>query len=178
MQVLDEMIGRPQMASIAKTFNLSDHDLRIIQSVDTYLSAGRELKRWWDRAYSANNFRQQFELQRVFNRPGRSFGFFDEVSYDGRTLPVMGNFQEMFYDQPRTPTSLQEEAAQWMRGQVREFVLHYFMRVSSFRQPETYVETGQPSVPGYLEGLSWCPEANVLREGFGFSQLFYKLRDT
>lgn len=127
--------------------------------------------------YPNNGFREQFELQRVFNRPGRSFGFFDEVSFDGGTLPVMGNFQDMFYDQPRTPTNLEQEAARWMRAQVREFVLHYFMRVSSFRQPEAAVESGQPTPPRCLEGLSWCKEQNTLRQGFGFSQLYYKLHD-
>lgn len=157
---------------------LTEEDYLIIKRVDQYLAAGVSLKNWWDQTHRAGSFQQQFELQRVFNRPGRSFGFFDEVAYDGGTLPVMGNFQEMFYDQPRTPTRLQQEAAQWMRSQIREFALRYFMRVSSFRQPGIYVEAQQP--PGFRcpEGLSWCPEQDVLREGFGFSQLYFKLQDT
>lgn len=171
-QTFDRPISIPQDAK------LNEDDLRIIQSVDTYLTVGLALKRWWDEASSANSFRHRFELQRVFNRPGRSFGFFDEVNYGSGTLPVMGNFQQMFYDQPRTPTSLQEEAAEWMRGQIREFVLHYFMRVSSFRQPETYVESDRPPASRLPETLSWCPEPDILQQGFGFSQLYYKLRDT
>ncbi len=162
---------------VAESADFTEQDRLILQRVDSYLSSGLALKRWWDKTYSTNSFRQRFELQRVFNRPGRSFGFFDDVSFDGRTLPVMGNFQDMFYDQPRTPTNLQQEAAQWMQDQVREFVLHYFMRVSSFRQPEAYVESGQPSVPHCLEGFSWCTEKDILRQGFGFSQLYYKLCD-
>lgn len=162
---------------VAKSADLTEQDRLVLQRVDSYLSSGLALKRWWDKTYPANGFRQQFELQRVFNRPGRSFGFFDEVSFDGRTLPVMGNFQDMFYDRPRTPTNLQQEAAQWMRDQIREFVLHYFMRVSSFRQPEASVESGRPAPPLCLEGFSWCTEQDILRQGFGFSQLYYKLRD-
>jgi hypothetical protein len=163
---------------VARSADLTDRDRLIIQRVDSYLSAGLALKRWWDETSSANGFRQRFELQRVFNRPGGSFGFFDEVSFDGGTLPVMGSFQEMFYDQPRTPTNLQEEAARWMRAQLREFVLHYFMRVSSFRQPEAYVERGRPAPPRCLEGFSWCDEQDITRQGFGFSQLYYRLRET
>src|SRR6185295_20006569 len=30
----------------------------------------------------------------------------------------------------------------------------------------------------YLERLSWCPVPGVLRQGFGFSQHYYKLRET
>jgi len=156
---------------------LTDQDRIIIQRVDSYLSAGLALKRWWNETYSTNGFRQQFELQRVFNRPDRSFGFFDEVNLDGGTLPVMGSFQDMFYDQSRTPTSLQREAAQWMRAQVREFALRYFMRVSDFRQPEAYVESRQSSPRHFLEGFSWCADQDVLRQGFGYSQLYYKLRE-
>jgi hypothetical protein len=29
-----------------------------------------------------------------------------------------------------------------------------------------------------LEGLSWCNEPDILRQGFGFTQCYYKLRDT
>ena len=171
-------IPLPRSLSVSQLTGLSESDRKIIDSVNTYLSVGLELKRWWDDVSATDNFRQRFELQRVFNRPGRSFGFFDEIEYGSGTLPLMGNFQEMFYDQPRTPTSLQAEAALWMRGQIREFVLQYFMRVSSFRQPETYVESGRPPTARCLEGLSWCPERDILRQGFGFSQLYYKLRDT
>ena len=65
-----------------------------------------------------------------------------------------------------------------MRAQIQEFVLHYFMRVSAFRQPEVYVESGRPTPIGCLESLSWCSEPNTLRQGFGFKQHFYKLRST
>ena len=91
----------------------------------------------------------------------------------------MGNFQEMFYDRPRTPANLNRQAAEWMRDQIREFVLHYFMRVSAFRQPEVYVESGgRPNLSGTLERLSWCRHPDILRQGFGFKQCYYKLRDS
>lgn len=152
-------------------------DLLILDRVEGALERGRALKRWWDDARHGG-FAERFELQRVFNRPGVSFGFFDRAQFGGCALPVMGSFQEMFYDQPRTPANLNREAALWMREQMREFVLHYFMRVSSFRQPEVYAESGRPAPPAYLERLSWCSEPDILREGFGFTQYYYKLRST
>ena len=155
----------------------TDDDRLILDRVEGALADGRALKRWWDRTYP-DGFAQRFELERVFNRPDTSFGFFDQVRLDRGVLPVMGNFQDMFYDQPRTPAGRRAEAAAWMRDQVREFVLRYFMRVSSFRQPEVYVESGRRDPPAFLERLSWCPEPDILRQGFGFTQYIYKLRGT
>jgi hypothetical protein len=162
----------------ASNAGLTDEDRLILDRVEGALADGRALKRWWDRTYP-DGFAERFELERVFNRPDSSFGFFDQVQLDRSPLPVMGNFQDMFYDRTRTPTSLDPQAALWMRDQLREFVLRYFMRVSSFRQPEVYVEARRPALrPSYLERLSWCPEPNILRQGFGFTQHYYKLRDT
>jgi hypothetical protein len=93
----------------------------------------------------------------------------------GRSLPVMGNFQEMFYDRPKWPRDACASGALWTRDQVRQFVLRYFMRVSDFRQPEGYTGAASPA-PVCLGPLSWCPREDVARKGFGFQQLFYKKR--
>jgi hypothetical protein len=163
---------------IGSAMGLTQLDLVIIESVDRYLSNGLALKRWWDKTYPGYGFAERFDLERAFNRPDNSFGFFDQVQLDHGIVPVMGNYQDMLYDQPRTPTSMTRQAAEWMRDQVCEFVLTYFMRVSSFRQPEIYVESERLDPPPYLERLSWCPEPDILRQGFGFSQQYYKLRET
>jgi len=168
-------IESPASRAIGGEF--TNEDELILERVEAALADGRVLKRWWDQTYP-DRFAEKFELQRVFNRPANSFGFFDQVRLNRGPLPVMGNFQDMFYDQPRTPTNVRQEAAAWMRDQLREFVLRYFMRVSAFRQPEVYVESQRPDLPGYLERLSWCSEPSILRQGFGFTQHYYKLRDT
>ena len=156
---------------------LTDEDRLILDRVEGALTDGVALKNWWEQRYP-DGFARKFELERVFNRPAKSFGFFDQVSLARGTLPVMGNFQQMFYDQTRTPSNLNRQGAEWMRDQIREFVLHYFMRISAFRQPEVYIESGRPVVPRYLEPLSWCPQENTLRQGFGFKQYYYKLRES
>ena len=156
---------------------LTDLDCAILERVEDARADGVKLKRWWDEKYP-DGFAEKFELERVFNRPASSFGFFDRVQLNRGILPVMGNFQEMFYDQPRTPANMNREAALWMRDQIREFVLRYFMRVSDFRQPEVYVASTRRNLPSYLERLSWCNEPDILRQGFGFTQHYYKLRDT
>ena len=155
----------------------SDEDRAILQSAEKYLRDGIMLKRWWEQA-DRYGYRQRFELSRNFNRPDTSYGFFDEVSLPEGTMPIMGNVQEMFYDQPRVPSNLNSVATEWLQLQLREFVLHYFMRVSSFRQPDAFVESDRPAGEGPLGRLSWCTREETRRAGFGFSQLFYKLRET
>src|SRR5262249_34000057 len=136
---------------------------------------GLALKRWWDEVERNGGPKDTFRLDRSFNRATRSYGFYGEAPVGGAMMPVMGNVQEMFYDQTRAPASLGIESAEWMAAQIREYVLRYFMRTSSFRQPEAYVDVSEPLPPPALSRLSWCPAPRASQIGFGFTQLFYKL---
>jgi hypothetical protein len=165
-------------SSAAPDTALTADDRLILNEVESFLAKGIALKRWFEQADASNSFAERFHLARVFNRPDIAYGFFDRVTLADGPMRVMGNVQEMEYDQIRIPQQDEQAAAAWMRDQVREFVLHYFMRISSFRQPDAYVPTGRPAPPPYLERLSWCTKESVAREGFGFSQLYYKLLDS
>jgi len=155
-----------------------DDEQSVLDSVDVYLGRGLDLLRWWEEVRRTGAFADRFELGRTFNDPARSFGFFDRGRVDGRSLPLMGNFQEMFYDRPKSPRDSRVDAARWMRDQMRQFVLRYFMRVSDFRQPEGYAESGGQAASGLPRFLSWCPGEDPSLKGFGFQQLWYKRRDT
>lgn len=61
-----------------------------------------------------------------------------------------------------------------MQAQVREFVLHYFLRVSDYRLPQQVPNPDRKPAGRFLEFLSQCPKSEQQREGFGFNQLFYK----
>jgi hypothetical protein len=63
--------------------------------------------------------------------------------------------------------------AEWMREQVKEFVLHYFMRVSDFRMPQKIIANGTSDVPAFLK-----PKEEIERKGMGFTQVYYKRSDT
>jgi hypothetical protein len=151
-----------------------EEDAPILPTVPEYLARGQDLKRWWNDVESNGGPSEQFPLSRSFNRPTRSYGFFGEAPIRGKVMPVMGNVQEMFYDQTRAPASLNREGTEWLWAQLREFVMKYFMRVSSFREPETYVDASAPQPPSVLGMLSWCPREWDSRSGFGFTQLFNK----
>jgi hypothetical protein len=162
--------GRPE--------NLTLEQEAVLASAEGYLERGRELKRWWDRAYAANCFAQRFPLTTSYNRPDYCFGFFDVARVDGREMPVLGNFQTLFYDVPKAPAGDQAAAAGYIRDQVREFILHYFMRISYFRQPEAYVPIADRQPPPLpLQPFNFCPRENPSYVGFGFSQLFFKRAD-
>ncbi len=145
----------------------------ILASVPVFLARGLDLKRWWEAARLTQDF-DRFPLERTFNQPDRGYGFFGEATVDGRPLPVLGNFQDMFYDRPKSPLADPRRAARWMRDQIREFALHYFMRVSDFRLPAAFVPPDVQEPPPCLQPFSWCPRPEDTRRGFGFEQLYYK----
>lgn len=118
--------------------------------------------------------KDQFPLTRNFDRPTRSYGFYGEAPLPGGTMPVMGNVQEMFYDQTRNPAHMEAASVKWTAKQLQEYVLKYWMRTSSFRSPETYVDYAQPIPPPALAPLSWCPRSLATDVGFGFTQIYNK----
>ena len=156
---------------------LSPEDRRILDQVEHYLANGLFLKNWWEQADITNAYDEKFELERTFNRPDQSYGFFGRAAAEHEVLPVMGNVQTMFYDQPKVSKAPSSNPSDGIRQQIREFVLHYFMRVSSFRQPEVVIDR-QAYAPAWLERISACPRPRAIREGFGFSQIYYKLAAT
>lgn len=148
---------------------LDERDRARLACVASSLADALSLKSWWERVDAAKSYAERFEFVRTFNEADSSYGFFDQAPLPDRTLPVMGVFQEMFYDRPKGAE------AGFVREQLREFVLHYFMRVSDFRRPQAYVPSDPAAATWLPPGLSWCPEREDARSGFGYSQLYYKL---
>ncbi len=157
---------------------VDEGDREILAGVERYLQDGLTLKAWYEKASAEGSFAQRFDLARTENRPDQGFGFFDKIEIRGRTRPVMGNYQEMFFDHPGAMKDLDDSQRLEWRKQVREFVLHYFMRVSSFSEPTAHISSGYPDPSRYIGGLSWCQPPARQQLGFGFSQLYCKSRDT
>jgi hypothetical protein len=144
--------------------------------VDHALATGRALKRWWEQTEATQSYAERFETVNTFNRPDQSFAFFDQARLPVQTLPVMGDVMDLLYDRPKSPAGA--GAAVRMRDQLREFILHYFMRVSDFRRPQAYIEPHRPPPPPALRPFSWCPDAIPAFQGFGYTQVYYKLRQS
>lgn len=162
------MAGSPQPGA---PFTATEQQL--LAAVPAALRHGVELLHWWQRKDVLQDYEVRYEETFVFNRPeDRSDAFFDTAPLSSGPQRVNGNVQTMFYDEPKSPAARQSRqgAAEWVNQQVREFVLHYFMRISDFRQPQRVPEHHAPAPPG-LGLLSQCVQGPE-RGGFGFSQLF------
>ncbi|MFT5369656.1 MAG: hypothetical protein ACI8V2_004634 [Candidatus Latescibacterota bacterium] len=155
---------------------MTEEDRQILKTVDGFLSDGRAFKSWWDDAYTSDGFSERFDLVHTLHRPEKSFGFFGKAKLEsGKMMPVMGVRDELFYDQPKASGDEKARSAEWICEQVKEFVLHYFLRVSDFRLPEKIVEPS--NLPKFLQTFM-KPKESIQRKGMGFSQVYYKLADT
>lgn len=164
---------RPAAAAGGASAPLAGFEDQVLGQVDEMLARGRALRRFW-RQHRDSPTLDRFDLAFTFNRPDSSWGFFGEAPVGGAMMPVLGNLQEMFYDQPKSAVGREGRAARGIDRQLREFVLRYFMRVSDFRDPQPYSE-GEPERPPLLAPLSWCfGGREVQRGGFGYEQLFYR----
>jgi hypothetical protein len=164
------MTATPPPTATDPLAGFSWEERNLLANVDRCLAAGIAIKDWWRVADATGGISDRFELTTVFNRPDTSYSFFATVPLPSGPLPVMGDVPFVFYDQPKG-----RELGRWDR-EVEEFALRYFMRISSFRLPQTVTSENPPSLPFPLDELSWCPKGYVTKEGFGYQQLYYKLR--
>jgi hypothetical protein len=145
---------------------LTTLEQNVLAAAEPSLAKGLALKQWFDQALATNTFDEKFDLTLTGYRNERSFGFFGRAPLDdGSLLPVMGNVQEMFFDQQRDPQA-RPAAIESANRQLREFVLRYFLRATSFVQPE-------PAAEGILGRTSDSLDESDL-DGFGYTQYFYK----
>ncbi len=153
---------------------LTEDDRTILDSAEGFLSDGLALKRWFEATQQSGSFANRFESMHTYNRSDRSFGFFGEAPLDKGTMPVMGLIDDVFYDFPKGADTGRGKAVEIMKAQIREFVLHYFLRISDYRQPERAPDPEAEQVPSYLRPLSWRAEADIHRSGMEFTQRYYK----
>ena len=167
-----EAINNPAFRECAPMWE--DRDRIVIDDAERALADGLELKRWWEEKESSGTYAYPFELVRTYNRAERVTGFFDTASVNGKDLPVMGLVQEMVFDKTK------QTKPELARDELREFVLHYFMRVSATREPDAYIPRDQytkSDVQTLLQPFSFCPQSSDNYAGFGYSQLYYRLRE-
>ncbi|MEM7584540.1 MAG: hypothetical protein AAF560_14215 [Acidobacteriota bacterium] len=152
------------------SIRVTDTEAKLLAAAPRALRDGIDLLQWWQATDPSMSYRHHYQETVTPNRPGdQSYGFFDDVRLASRdvpvTVPINGNVQEMFYDDPKSSRGKRFEkiATEVMHEQIREFILKYFMRVSDFRLPELADDKAHRKA-----GIA----------GFGFSQLFYKRRGT
>ena len=163
-------------AAGADASSLSDEDREIVDNVERSLKDAVALKEWWEGG--AEERCERFDVVASFNPADTSYGFFDEAPFRDGTLPVMGMIQEQLFDQPKSPRGYEAIAAAWIRDQVREYALRYFMRTADVRLPEPWIERDREPPPELLRPFDACATPEEDRRGFGYQQVYYKRRDT
>jgi len=175
-------------------------DHRRVAKVGQSLKLAEALRTWWcganndwlhkykgedlAKVVQSEDHQNYFHLTRAHplgHDTEANFGFFGEAPLDGQPRPVMGLFQQTFFDQPRGYFVEKDRAAQldrWQRD-LRAFVLDYLIRLTGFYETAPYVDPKRrPVDPESLVRLiSWCPNDYSPRGGFGFSQLYYQTRN-
>lgn len=169
----DAAAGTPgPTAASAAASALTPQDQLILADVDRTIARGIEVRDWLEAKDASGAFAERFDVIRQFSQDVRSFGFFDVLSAGTARQPVMGLVQEMVYD--RSKHAVPGTA---LRDEFREFLLRYFMRVSHGRKP-VFAADDRPAPAPYLRPLSWLPSQDDARVGFGYRQLYYRLRDS
>jgi hypothetical protein len=137
----------------------------LISGTGFALERGLQFRDWWQWCESTGSFPEVFRLMRSHNPAEASYGFRGEV----QGLPVMGIVQQMPYATPKGGSP------EHNRDQMREFVLHYFTRLSDFSRPASFVPEGLGPIPLPLRPFSWRDEPQAQALGFGFEQLYYRV---
>jgi hypothetical protein len=150
---------------------LTADDWAILDNVATAISQGQEIKEWWaanrDTRVRLNNFPVALQI----HRNDENYGFVLDANLRSGALPVAGVIQDQLFSYPKAPPGSKADP-QWIRTQLREFILRHFMTLTS-AQP--------PSAPGILpcEGAgARAAAAERSRYGWGYEQIYYKLKKT
>ena len=167
--------GQPNSTAIpgySTPLPLDDRDRQLLRYVDESIAQSVQVKQWWD-AKRSQGFAEQFPLIRSLGRFNEAWGFFDSANVYGQTIEMMGVVQNMLFDRPDTggPSILPV-----IREELQEFVLQYFMRVS--RGPGLAVDVSTSNSFLGRSLLAWCPDEQPDFQGFGYSQFYYKRKDS
>jgi hypothetical protein len=132
-------------------------DRVILGQVDAQIAMGRELKAWWTENRDTRVWMNRVPIARQVHQPGTNYGFLMDAHLKRGTLPVAGVVQDQAFRWPKLQPSYARDHPQWMKEQLRAFVLKYFMRMAGTLPPRT---------------------GTAGREGWGYRQMYYKLAAT
>jgi hypothetical protein len=146
---------------------LTAKDAALLKDIESSIASARTLYAWWKSKEKSGSFADRFELARTFNQPDVGYGFFDSVPMVVGPLRIMGVHQQLHFSWPAPVIHKLHE-------NLREYVLRYFLRSSSYNPPTSYFEQDKLSSVPFLRPFGWCPDNSYAFEGFGYSQLYFE----
>ncbi len=157
---------------------LNPADRAILEGVDTAIAQGRDLRQWWNGVRKPDGLRERFPVARQIHRPDWNYGFLEKANLRQGRLPVAGVIQDQLYDYPKVPGGMKSVDANWIRDQVKEFMLRYFMRLTHAAAPPPIARVPKKPPPDSVKHLSMCDEDGPDAYGWGYEQCYYKLKRT
>ncbi|HVT19298.1 MAG TPA: hypothetical protein VHQ90_24355 [Thermoanaerobaculia bacterium] len=157
---------------------LTDKDRAILANVPQAIVQGQDLKEWWAHNRVTRDFPQEFPVAIQFSPPDHNYGFLVDANLRQGRLPLAGVVQGQLYDYPKAPPGLDRVDPLWVRSQVKEFVLNYFMRLTSAMPPPVAAWSPKAQPPDLLRPFSQCDPGKAQRYGWGYQQCYYKLKAT
>jgi hypothetical protein len=157
---------------------LTAKDRAILANVPTAIREGQDLKDWWARDRVTRVIPQSFPVASQALRPDENYGFVLDANLRQGLLPVAGVVQDQLYDYPKAPPGSKTADPEWIRAQVKEFVLSYFMRLTSAMPPPVAPQAPKTRPPELLRPLSQCSAEKAQRYGWGYQQWYYQLAGT
>ncbi len=152
---------------------LTTEDWKTLKLVDSFNQTGRELYHWWKNTNINNTYADRFRLLQQYDPQDTNFGFIDTAPICGdSSLPVVGTVQQMLYYRPK---KTDQTDVGWIKAQVREFMLRYFMRIASFSDPKFIPSVPEQEPPFILRPLSLGATSPSENRGWGYSQKYFKL---
>ncbi len=151
---------------------LSAEDWKILDLVEYYHETGREVHDWWKKTNFENTYSNRFAMLEQFDPEDTNFGFIDKTSITGNpSFPVVGTVQQMLYHRPKHTGKVDVE---WIKAQVREFMLRYFMRVASYSDPQIIPVQPEEQPPFYLKPFVRGRQGAEERRGWDYQQMYFK----
>ena len=156
----------------------TDDDLAILDNVPAAIAQGRDLKQWWERIRRTPGALGRFPVSRQLHEPDVNYGFLTDAILRQGILPVAGVTQDQLYDFPKVPAGMAGRDPQWIRGQVREFMLRHFMRLTYTAVPQRLPQGPEEQPPAVLKPFSRCGAGGTKSFGWGYEQWYYQRADT
>lgn len=156
----------------------TEQDLAILENVGPAILEGRDLRQWWERARKTPGLLGRFPVSRQRHAPDTNFGFLDDAVLRAGVLPVAGVTQDQLFDYPKVPAGMAGRDPRWVRDQVREFMLRYFMRQTYVAAPNMLPQGPERQPPKALEPLSRCGPGGSKSYGWGYEQWYYRLAES
>lgn len=156
----------------------TEQDLAILENVPEAIAQGRDLRQWWDKARKTPGLLRRFPVSRQLHQPDVNFGFLHNAVLRRGVLPVAGVTQDQLFDYPKVPAGMAGRDPLWIRSQVREFMLRYFMRQTYVAAPNMLPQGPERQPPKALQPFSRCGAGGTKSYGWGYEQWYYQLADS